>query len=59
MTESTNLNIATHRVTSGIDEMESDAEKLNAAVNNAKELSKKSLDCVATLLKELSRFKVD
>jgi len=57
--ESNQLEKATQEITLGINEMASGAEHMNAAVHHVNELSGKTRDGIETLLKEVSRFKVD
>jgi methyl-accepting chemotaxis protein len=57
--ESNNLEKATQEITSGMNEMSSGAEQVNAAVNQVNEISGKNRSGIETLLKEVSRFKVE
>ncbi|MCL1813180.1 MAG: methyl-accepting chemotaxis protein [Treponema sp.] len=59
ITESSNLEKATQEITSGINEMASGAEQMNVAVNHVNELSGKTREGIETLIKEVSRFKVE
>jgi methyl-accepting chemotaxis protein len=57
--ESNNLEKATQEITSGMNEMSSGAEQVNVAVNQVNEISGKNRSGIETLLKEVSRFKVE
>jgi len=57
--ESINLEKATQEITSGINEMSSGAEQINVAVHQVNEISIKNREGIATLIKEVSRFKVE
>ncbi|MDR1859034.1 MAG: methyl-accepting chemotaxis protein [Treponema sp.] len=56
--ESTNLEKATQEITSGMNEMVSGTNQINVAVNHVNELSGKNREGIATLIKEVSQFKV-
>ena len=57
--ESNNLAIVTQEITSGMNEMASGAEQINVAVNHVNEISVKTREGINTLIKEVSRFKID
>ena len=59
ITESTNLEKATQEITSGMNEMASGADQINVAVNHVNEISGKNREGIGTLIKEVSRFKVE
>jgi len=56
--ESTNLEKATQEIKSGMNEMASGADHINTAVNHVNEISRKNREAIASLIKEVSRFKV-
>jgi len=57
--ESQNLEKATQEITSGMNEMASGAEQVNIAVNHVNEISSKNRESIETLMREVSRFKVE
>jgi methyl-accepting chemotaxis protein len=57
--ESNNLEKATQEITSGMNEMASGSEQINVAIHHVNEISVKNRDGIETLLKEVSRFKVE
>jgi methyl-accepting chemotaxis protein len=57
--ESQNLEKATQEITGGINEMASGADQINIAVNHVNEISAKNREGINTLLREVSRFKVE
>ncbi|MCL2802115.1 MAG: methyl-accepting chemotaxis protein [Treponema sp.] len=57
--ESTNLEKVTQEITSGMNEMASGADQINVAVHHVNEISVKNREGIDTLMKEVSRFKVD
>jgi len=57
--ESTNLERITQEITSGMNEMASGADQINVAVHHVNEISIKNRDGINSLIKEVSRFKVD
>jgi methyl-accepting chemotaxis protein len=57
--ESTNLEKATQEITSGMNEMASGAEQINVAVNHVNEISGKNRDGIDTLIREVSKFRVE
>jgi len=59
MKESKNLEKVTVEITGGMNEMASGAEQINIAVNRVNEISGKNREGIDTLMKEVSRFKVE
>jgi len=59
MKESRNLEKVTQEITGGMNEMALGAEQVNIAVHNVNELTQKNSEGISTLLREVSRFKVD
>jgi len=59
MRECQNLEKATQEITGGMNEMATGAEQVNIAVHQVNEMSGKNSEAIDTLLKEVSRFKVD
>jgi methyl-accepting chemotaxis protein len=59
MRESQNLEKATQEITGGMNEMASGAEQINVAVHNVNEMTHKNREGIETLLREVSRFKVE
>jgi len=59
MHESQNLEKVTQEITGGMNEMASGADQVNVAVTNVNEMTQKNRDAIASLLKEVSRFKVE
>jgi methyl-accepting chemotaxis protein len=59
MHESQNLERVTQEITGGMNEMASGADQMNIAVHNVSEISTKNSDAIDSLLKEVSRFKVE
>jgi methyl-accepting chemotaxis protein len=57
--ESNNLEKATQEITSGMNEMSSGAEQINVAVNHVNEISGQNREGIETLIREVSRFKVE
>ena len=57
--ESQNLEKATQEITSGMNEMASGADQINVAVHHVNEISSKNREGIDTLMKEVSRFKVE
>ena len=57
--ESKNLEKMTEEITSGMNEMASGAEQINVAVTHVNEISGKNRDGIETLIREVSRFKVN
>jgi methyl-accepting chemotaxis protein len=59
MHESQNLEKMTQEITNGMNEMASGADQINVAVNHVSQLSSKNREDIDTLMKEVSRFKVE
>ena len=59
MTESQNLEKMTQEITGGMNEMSSGAEQINSAVNNVTDMTAKNREAINSLIKEVSRFKVE
>jgi methyl-accepting chemotaxis protein len=59
MRESQNLERVTQEITGGMNEMSSGAEQVNVAVTHVNEISTKNREAIETLLREVSRFKVE
>ena len=57
--ESNNLEKVTQEITSGMNEMAVGADQINAAVDHVNNISVKNREGIDTLIKEVSRFKVD
>jgi len=57
--ESQNLEKQTQEITSGMNEMATGAQQINLAVNQVNEISVKNREGIGTLMKEVSRFKVE
>jgi methyl-accepting chemotaxis protein len=57
--ESNNLEKATQEITSGMNEMATGSDHINEAINHVNEISVQNRDGINTLIKEVSRFKVD
>jgi methyl-accepting chemotaxis protein len=57
--ESDNLEKSTQEITNGMNEMASGADQINVAVNHVNEISGKNREGIASLTKEVSRFKVE
>jgi methyl-accepting chemotaxis protein len=53
------LEKATQEITGGMNEMASGADHINIAVHNVSGLSVKNRDGISTLMREVSRFKVE
>jgi len=58
MKESQNLERVTQEITGGMNEMSSGAEQINVAVHNINDMTQKNRQAIDTLIKEVSRFKV-
>jgi len=56
--ESNNLEKATQEITSGMNEMSLGADEINVAVVHVNEISVKNREAIDTLIREVSRFKV-
>jgi methyl-accepting chemotaxis protein len=59
MRESQNLEKITHEITGGMNEMAGGANEINSAVNNVSEISTKKREGIASLMREVSKFKVE
>jgi methyl-accepting chemotaxis protein len=59
MNESQNLERVTQEITSGMNEMASGADQINVAVHHVNEISVKNREGIETLIKEVSRFKIE
>ncbi|MDR0487035.1 MAG: methyl-accepting chemotaxis protein [Treponema sp.] len=59
MHESRNLERITQEITGGMNEMASGAEEINVAVNNVSDISNKNREGIDTLMREVSKFKVE
>jgi methyl-accepting chemotaxis protein len=57
--ESRNLERVTQEITSGMNEMASGADQVNVAVHNVNEMTQKNREAIDSLIKEVSRFKVE
>jgi len=57
--ESQNLERVTQEITGGMNEMALGADQVNTAVNHVNEISGKNREGISTLMKEVSRFKVE
>jgi methyl-accepting chemotaxis protein len=57
--ESQNLERATQEITNGMNEMAQGADQINLAVNHVNEISGKNREGIDTLIREVSRFKVE
>jgi methyl-accepting chemotaxis protein len=59
MTESQNLERVTQEITGGMNEMASGADQINVAVHNVNEMTTKNREAIDSLIREVSRFKVE
>jgi methyl-accepting chemotaxis protein len=59
MNESRNLERVTQEITGGMNEMASGADQVNIAVHNVNDLTNRTREGINSLLKEVSRFKVE
>jgi methyl-accepting chemotaxis protein len=57
--ESRNLEKVTQEITGGMNEMATGAEQINMAVNNVNGMTQKNREAIDSLIKEVSRFKVE
>jgi methyl-accepting chemotaxis protein len=57
--ESQNLEKVTQEIAAGMNEMASGAEQVNAAVHNVNDMAAKNREAIDSLLREVSRFKVE
>jgi methyl-accepting chemotaxis protein len=59
MSESQNLERITQEITGGMNEMASGAEQTNVAVHHVNDISGKNRESIDTLIREISKFKVE
>jgi methyl-accepting chemotaxis protein len=59
MNESRNLEKMTQEITGGMNEMATGSEQINTAVNNVNDMTQKNREAIDSLIKEVSRFKVE
>jgi methyl-accepting chemotaxis protein len=59
MHESQNLEKMTQEITGGMNEMASGADQINVAVHNVNDMTQKNREAIDSLIKEVSRFKVE
>jgi len=59
MKESRNLERVTQEITGGMNEMAQGADQINLAINSVNEISLKNREGIDSLMKEVSKFKVD
>jgi len=59
MKESHNLERVTQEITGSMNEMATGAEQVNVAVHHVNEISSTNREAIDSLLKEVSRFKVE
>jgi len=59
MKESQNLEKVTQEITGGMNEMAGGADQINVAVHNVNEMTQKNREAIDSLIKEVSRFKVE
>jgi methyl-accepting chemotaxis protein len=57
--ESRNLEHVTQEITSGMNEMATGADQVNVAVHNVNDMTQKNREAIDSLIKEVSRFKVE
>jgi len=57
--ESRNLERVTQEITAGMNEMATGAEQVNVAVHNVNDMAGKNREAIDSLIKEVSRFKVE
>jgi methyl-accepting chemotaxis protein len=57
--ESKNLGMVTEQITRGVNEMATGADEINSAVSRVNEISVSNKDHIASLVTEVSRFKVE
>jgi len=57
--ESKNLEITTQEITGGMNEMATGAEQVNVAVHNVNDMTQKNREAIDSLIREVSRFKVE
>jgi methyl-accepting chemotaxis protein len=59
ITEGKNLEMVTQEITNGMNEMATGADQINVAVNRVNEISGLNKNSIDTLVREVSRFKVE
>jgi methyl-accepting chemotaxis protein len=59
ISEGKNLEMVTQEITNGMNEMASGADQINVAVNRVNEISGQNKENIDTLVREVSRFKVE
>jgi len=59
MKESRNLEKVTQEITGGMNEMAGGADQINVAVHNVNDMTQKNREAIDSLIKEVSRFKVE
>ena len=57
--ESENLETATLEITSGMNEMAAGIDHITTSVNHVNDISRKNRDAIDTVIKEVSKFKVE
>jgi len=57
--ESKNLETVTQEITGGMNEMATGADQVNVAVHNVNDMASKNREAIDSLIKEVSRFKVE
>jgi methyl-accepting chemotaxis protein len=57
--ESQNLSRVTQEITGGMNEMASGADQVNVAVHNVNEMTGRNREAIDSLIREVSRFKVE
>jgi len=57
--ESQHLEVATQEITGGMNEMATGADQVNVAVHNVNEMASKNREAIDSLIREVSRFKVE
>ena len=57
--ESHNLEIVTQEITGGMNEMATGADQVNVAVHNVNEMTQKNREAIDSLIREVSKFKVE
>jgi len=59
MKESQNLERVTQEITGGMNEMATGSDQINVAVHNVNEMTQKNREAIDSLIREVSKFKVD
>jgi len=57
--ESKNLEITTQEITGGMNEMATGADQVNVAVHNVNDMTQKNREAIDSLIREVSKFKVE